>query len=265
MRLSCLIWWLVAASLTQAALPYSHQMTGLEVALSHGRYGSGQTIAIIDGGIAWDHSALGGGYGASNRVVGGWDFTEEDAVPYDDAPSGSHGTHVAGVAAASMGSSNWFGVAQQADLVALRVLDDYGSTYFHWVENALRWIHDNRNAFESPITAVNLSIGSPSNSDVPPPWAPLEDELDQLVADGMFIVASAGNNFTSYNEPGLSYPAASPYVVPVMSVDESGNLSYYSQRHTRALAAPGRNIVSTVPDYAGNHNGVADDYASFNC
>jgi hypothetical protein len=78
----------------------------------------------------------------------------------------------------------------------------------------------------------------------------------------MFISASAGNRFTSYQEPGLSYPAASPYVVPVMSVDQNGNLSSFSQRHARAIAAPGRSIVSTVPDYVGNHNGVDDDYES---
>jgi len=49
----------------------------------------------------------------------------------------------------------------------------------------------------------------------------------------------------------------------VMSVDDSGQLSYFSQRHTRAIAAPGRGIISTVPDYAGDNNGTTDDYASF--
>ncbi|MEX0642676.1 MAG: S8 family serine peptidase, partial [Pirellulales bacterium] len=58
-------------------------------------------------------------------------------------------------------------------------------------------------------------------------------------------------------------PAASLSVVPVMSVDDSGQLSSFSQRHTRAIAAPGRYIMSTVPDYIGNHNNRADDYASF--
>ena len=61
----------------------------------------------------------------------------------------------------------------------------------------------------------------------------------------------------------MSYPAASPYVVPVMSVTDNGSLSSFSQRHTRAIAAPGQYIVSTVPDYVGNNNGVTDDFASF--
>ena len=57
---------------------------------------------MIDSGIAWDHVALSGGLGTGYRVVGGWDFAENDADPYDDGPSGFHGTHVAGI----IGSSN---------------------------------------------------------------------------------------------------------------------------------------------------------------
>ena len=45
-----------------------------------------------------------------------------------------------------------------------------------------------------------------------------------------------------------------------MSVDDDGNLSFFSQRHTRAIAAPGHSIVSTVPDYVGDGNGIADEY-----
>ena len=74
---------------------------------------------------------------------------------------------------------------------------------------------------------------------------------------------SAGNAFTTYNAPGLSYPAASPYVVPVMSVTDGGALASYSQRDVRGIAAPGSAIRSTVPDYKGNNNGITDDYANF--
>ena len=64
---------------------------------NYGFDGSGQTVAVIDSGIAYDHTALGGGFGANHRVVGGWDFAENDANPYDDGPAGFHGTHVAGI------------------------------------------------------------------------------------------------------------------------------------------------------------------------
>ncbi len=248
----------------EQALANAHNQTGLTgVRSNYGFTGVGQTVAVIDSGIAYDHFALGGGLGSNYRVVGGWDFTgENDADPYDDDPSGGHGTHVSGIVGGDSGTHT--GVAPGVDLVGLRVFDDAGAGYFSWVEDALQWIHTNRNSFENSITAVNLSLGVSSwNADTIPNWANLEDEFAQLEADGIFIAVSAGNAYTSFNQAGLSYPAASSYVVPVMSVDDNGLLSYYSQRHTRAIAAPGRGIVSTVPDYAGNNNGITDDYASF--
>src|SRR5262249_52145588 len=141
--------------------------------------------------------------------------------------------------------------------------DDNGNGYFSWVDSALQWVHANRNSFANPITAVNLSLGAEYNSDSLPAWAMLESSLAQLESDGIFISISAGNSFTTYNSPGLSYPAASPHVVPVMSVDDNGQLSYFSQRSQRAIGAPGHYIISTVPDYGGNHNGIDDDFASY--
>ena len=249
----------------EQTLNSAHGLTGLDsVRANYGFTGIGQTVAVIDSGIAYDHYALGGGYGSEYRVVGGWDFTEKDADPYDDGTEGSHGTHVAGIVGGT-GNTNGddVGVAPGVDLVGLRVFSDSGTGSFGWVEKALQWVIDNRTALENPITAVNLSLGTVWNSDTPPAWGMLEDEFATLKAAGVFIAVSAGNSFTSYNTPGLSYPAASSSVVPVMSVDDSGSLSYFSQRHSRAIAAPGRFIRSTVPDYAGNNNGITDDWANF--
>lgn len=242
----------------------AHNTTGLNSVVSnYGFTGIGQTVAVIDSGIAYDHFALGGGFGANYRVVGGWDFTgENDANPYDDGPEGSHGTHVAGIIGGTAGQDK--GVAPGVDLVALRVFDDAGNGFFSWVENALRWVIQNHDSFENPITAINLSLGVSSwNSNTIPSWSTLEDEFQQIEAMGIFIAVSAGNSYASWNTPGLGYPAASPYVVPVMSVTDAGVLAGYSQRDTRAIAAPGSGIRSTVPDYKGNNNGITDDYANF--
>lgn len=225
-----------------------------------GLTGRGQTVAIIDSGIAYDHRALGAGYGSGYRVVGGWDFAENDANPYDDAPAGFHGTHVAGIVGSS--DPRYQGVASGVDLVALRVFDDRGAGNLSWVEQALQWVHQHRHDFANPITTVNLSLGSAWNGSAPPGWATLEDELAQLKRDGIFIAVSAGNSFASYKTPGLSYPAASSSVVPVASVDNDGRLSSFSQRHDRVLAAPGRSIMSTVPDYSTGGDGVANDFAA---
>ncbi|GIW98270.1 MAG: hypothetical protein KatS3mg111_1603 [Pirellulaceae bacterium] len=242
-------------------LTEAHQATGWNaVASRFGLDGRGQTVAVIDSGIAYDHQALGGGFGPHHRVVGGWDFAENDADPYDDAPAGFHGTHVAGI----IGSTDptHHGVAPGTDLVALRVFNDMGQGQLSWVESALRWVHENRNAFVHPITTVNLSLGTNWNSDTIPAWANLEDEFQLLAADGILVTASAGNSFSQYQTAGVSYPAASPYVLPVASLDEDGSLSDFSQRSPRVLAAPGTSIVSTVPDGFFGRDGVANDFAA---
>lgn len=245
------------------ATPGSSAGLNRDVQMAHefwGLFGDGQTVVVIDSGIAYDHPALGGGFGAGRQVVGGWDFAEGDANPYDDLPGGLHGTHVAGI----IGSSDprFPGVAPKVDLIALRIFDDSGSGGFERIESALQWVLRNRNAFENPISVVNISIGSDSNGDAPPQWSTMEDELSQLVTHGILVTASAGNAFDSTLGAGLSYPAASPFVLPVGAADQNGILSSYSQRNTRILVAPGDNVVSTVPDYAFDFNGRTDDFMS---
>lgn len=239
----------------------AHQQTGWnQVHSNYGLTGQRQTVAVIDSGIAFDHVALGKGYGTNYRVVGGWDFAENDARPYDDAPAGYHGTHVAGIIGANDGVH--FGVASDVDLVALRVFNDMGRGEIAWAENALKWVHENRNKFENPITTVNLSLGANWNSSSIPNWATLEEELGQLNRDGIVVVVSAGNSFQQFKLPGLSYPAASPFVIPVSSIDANGQLSDFSQRDARSIAAPGRSIESTVPDYFYGKDGIANDWAN---
>ena len=240
-----------------------HQTYGVAHAHdTYGLFGGGQTVAVIDSGIAYDHYALGGGLGAGYRVVGGWDFTgENDADPYDDGPAGFHGTHVAGIVGSS--DSTYQGVAPEVDLVALRVFDDQGAGYFSWVEDALQWVITNKDTYANPITTVNLSLGTSWNDETVPSWTQLENEFQQLHDVGIFVSVSAGNSFQEFGQQvGLSYPAVSPWVVPVASVTNGGAFSSFSQRHDRVIAAPGQAITSTVPDYLFGFDGVTDDFGT---
>ncbi|WP_197527393.1 S8 family serine peptidase [Pirellulimonas nuda] len=239
---------------------------GVAVCASHGAHstgaplglsGAGQTLVVIDSGLAYNHPAFAG------RYVGGWDFAENDADPYDEksvglGDRGSHGTHVTGVAAS--GSLTNPGVAPGADIVSLRVFDDQGAVYFSWVEKALRWVRDNLHTYRNPITTVNLSIGSSWNANSPPQWGMLEDELADLRKAGVFVAASAGNEFASFGVAGLNYPSSSPSVTAAMAWQTSG-LANYSQRSQQAIAAPGAHILGPAPDYMGNGNGLDDDWA----
>jgi hypothetical protein len=96
----------------QQTLSSAHGSSGLTaVRNDYGFVGTGQTVAVIDSGIAWNHTALGNGLGASYRVVGGWDFAENDSNPYDDGSAGSHGTHVSGILGADRTGTSDDGVA----------------------------------------------------------------------------------------------------------------------------------------------------------
>src|SRR6185503_9572985 len=56
--------------------------------------GTHQAVAILDTGIDYDNTFLGGGFGPGHKVVGGWDFVSDDGDPMDTY---GHGTEVAGV------------------------------------------------------------------------------------------------------------------------------------------------------------------------
>lgn len=233
---------------TSVTLNQVHQQTGVNhIHQNYGFQGNGQTVVVIDSGIAWDHYALGGGYGAGYRVVGGWDFAQNDADPFDGGSAGFHGTHVAGIIGSS--DANNRGVAAGVDLVALRVFNDNGSGSLEHVRQALAWVNANINTFENPITTVNLSLGTQWNSNQIPNWANLESEFAKLEAKGIFISVAAGNSFQHYQSVGVSYPAASSHVVPVASHGSTGQMSSFSQRNDRVLVAPGESIRSTVPGH----------------
>ena len=226
--------------------------------------GSGQTVAVIDSGVAWDHVALGGGYGPGYRVVGGWDFAENDANPYDDGPVGFHGTHVAGLLGGN--GQGVQGIAPGADIVGLRVFDDYGESELAWIESALQWVHENQDSFESPITTVNLSIGAAlSDSNRLEATSMLADELQLLREDNILVFAAAGNFYGTDQASGdnqILFPASDPNVVAISSVDQGGSLSDFAQREPGILAARGEAIESSVPDHIHGWDGNVNDLAT---
>ena len=89
--------------------------------------GTGITIAVIDTGVDYTHPDLGGCLGINCKVVGGYDFINDDANPMDDQ---GHGTHVAATAA---GNGVLKGAAPDAKIIAYKVLDADGSGSFEYV------------------------------------------------------------------------------------------------------------------------------------
>ncbi|MEA2733940.1 MAG: hypothetical protein QOE14_391 [Humisphaera sp.] len=224
---------------------YAQLVNQDEAAAAHSSItGAGTTVAVIDTGVDYTISALGGGFGAGKKVIGGYDFYANDADPMD---ADGHGTMVAGVIAASaytVGGVTYRGVAPDAKLVALRVGTET-SISDNNIERALQWVITNHDAYG--IDVVNLSLGSGSYTD-PNTDSQMSDEFQALRDLGIFVVAASGNSNDAFSGPiggdGIAFPSADPNVFAVGAVTANDIITSWSQRGDELdLLAPGENIV----------------------
>ena len=207
-----------------------------------GGTGLGVRVGIIDTGIDYTHAALGGGFGPGYRVVGGWDFVNDDADPRDDH---GHGTHVAGIAAGNGGGI--VGMAPQASLYAFKVLDQNGSGWLSDIIAALERAADpdgDPNT-DDALDAVNLSLGAFAAEDEDPST----EAVDALDALGTVVVIAAGNYGFDF---GVGTPGIARSAITVGSVAAADTLSSFSSRGPTVglrikpdVLAPGESIASS--------------------
>jgi subtilisin family serine protease len=193
--------------------------------------GAGQTIAIIDSGVDYNHPALGGGIGSSYKVIAGYDFASYDADPMSD--TFAHGTGAAGIAAADAyvyKGYRYQGIAPDANIVALRENGTSG------VKAALEWVLANRVKYN--IVAVNMTdFGGGSATTY-------RDVLKSLINAGVFVSHPSGNGGASVAVGGALDPAD----FAVGSVNLAGQVSSFTQRGAELdLLAPGEKV--TLPYY----------------
>ncbi|HEY8452071.1 MAG: S8 family serine peptidase [Micromonosporaceae bacterium] len=167
--------------------------------------GAGVTVAVIDTGIDYTHPALGGGYGPGFKVVGGYDFVNDDADPMDD---NAHGTHVAGIIAGSGegGARAVTGVAPDATLTAYKVLDDGGTGTTEDVLAGIEAAADPANPYRADV--INLSLSGPGDGTDPVGLA-----ATRAAESGVVVVAAAGNDGPA--ERTVGSPAAAEGVLAV--------------------------------------------------
>jgi hypothetical protein len=200
-----------------------------------GYTGQGVTIAIVDTGIDYLHPDLGGGIGPGYKVVGGYDFVDSDADPMDD---NGHGTHVAGIAAAN---GQIKGVAPDANLLAVKVLNAFGFGFDSEIIAGIEW------SVTHGANIINLSLGGPGD-----PNDPLAQAVDQTTQAGVLVVAAAGNS-RDYGTVGS--PAVARTALAVGADDQNQQIAFFSSRGPAPLTyqikpevvAPGVGIYSTVP------------------
>jgi subtilisin family serine protease len=187
-----------------------------------GSRGQAVKVGVIDTGIDRNHPDL------AARYRGGYDFVNSDDDPQDDH---GHGTHVAGTIAAIDNDLGVVGVAPEADLYALKALDENGTGTVLSLVSAVEWAIDNN------LDVLNMSLGSPDSSS-------LEKEVfARAEAAGIISVAASGNAGTDR----LDYPADYPTVVSVGAVDANDSIASFSQRGLNLeFVAPGVGVDSTV-------------------
>lgn len=242
--------------------------------------GAGYSIAVLDTGVDYNHPSLGGGFGPGKKVIAGYNFVDgtvsgySSSIPVGPNPmdENGHGTNVAGIAAAK--DSFYYGVASDANIIALRVLDKNGHGSWDWIEQALQWVIDHRVQYN--IAAVNLSLGGGNYTGQTTDFSGIQSKLQTLWNAGVVNVAAAGNNFyPNGSVPGLQFPAISQWTVAVGAVYDgnygarswaSGAADYvtyndkiasFSQRSSAMdFLAPGALITSTGLSNGGNANYV---------
>ncbi|MBI2130304.1 S8 family serine peptidase, partial [Candidatus Woesearchaeota archaeon] len=200
--------------------------------------GKGETVCVIDTGVDYTHPALGGCFGAGCKVIGGYDFVNNDNDPIDDQ---GHGTHVAGIVAST--NDPYTGIAPEANIVAIKVLDSTGSGSSENVINGIDWCVNNASKFNISVISMSLGAGSYANSTYcDTSDTATADVIHNAIARNISVVVAAGNDGSL---TGVSDPACISNVTVVGSTDKSNLMSSFSDRWgLPMLVAPGSSITS---------------------
>ncbi|MCR5792446.1 MAG: S8 family peptidase [Lachnospiraceae bacterium] len=219
-----------------------------EYAHQNGIFGKGVGVAILDTGIAGHPDFL---Y-RRNRIAAFVDFVSGRNGIYDD---NGHGTHVAGI----LGGDGYCfddvyrGIAPEASLISLKVLDAQGNGDTEDVLRALDWCVRNRHRYN--IRIVNISIGTPCEEECMENVA-LVEGVEYVWNQGIVVTVAAGNN--GPKPYSIAAPGNSRKVITVGASDDevayirrNEVLKNYSGRGPTLecikkpdIVAPGSSVVS---------------------
>jgi thermitase len=187
-------------------------------------------IAVVDTGADLGHPALRSQIVGSTNVIG-WRGKLGLASAKDD---NGHGTHCAGVAAASANAEGVSGMAPGCKLLIAKALGADGAGATSDIVRGIRW------AASQGADVISLSVGGEDYS------AAMRDAVKDALASGIVVVAAMGNEGKTLK----NYPAAYPGVIAVGATNAQDKVSAFSTRGSWiSVAAPGANILSTTPTY----------------
>ncbi len=190
--------------------------------------GTGVKVAIVDTGIDMDHPDLAANIkGGFNAIAPSRKY--KDPNNFDD--DHGHGSHCAGIVAAVDNTIGVVGVAPEAWLYGVKVLDGAGSGYDSDIIEGVQWCVDNG------IQVISMSFGGYEDDQT------FHDAMDAAWNAGCLLVAAAGND--GYEDPDL-LPAGYSSVMAISAMNSSDNIASWSNYgYEIELAAPGVSIYST--------------------
>lgn len=198
--------------------------------------GKDVVIAILDTGCNFHHLDL------KERIIGGYNFTNEsngDVTKIEDY--NGHGTHVAGIIAATLNNNGIVGVAPKAKLLILKVLNQKGSgtteSLVKAIEYAVNWTGPN----DEKVSILSLSLGLSSSKET------LHTAIKQAIANEIAVVVASGNEGDGdLSTEEYSYPAAYEEVIAVGAIDSNIAVANFSNTNKEVdIYAPGVDIRST--------------------
>ena len=216
-----------------------------EAVHKQGILGKGIGVAIVDTGL-FPHPDY------RSRITGWYDALYQKPAPYDD---NGHGSHVAGIAAGAgtFSHGKYKGIAPQANLIGVKVLNSKGNGTIHDIMNGLQWILKNQECLK--IRIVNISIGTNDRHAYPEDSAFVR-KVNQLWDAGIIVVAAAGNQ--GPDPQTISAPGNSRKIITVGSYDFAERTDVIPSSHSGAgptfscikkpdVVAPGSHIISCCP------------------
>ncbi|MEE1761105.1 MULTISPECIES: S8 family peptidase [unclassified Streptomyces] len=195
----------------QASLPLSGTYTYPDSA------GSGVTAYVIDTGVRISHAQFGG------RAVNGYDAVDGDSVAQD---GNGHGTHVASTIAGST-----YGIAKQAKIVAVRVLNNAGSGTTAGVVAGIDWVTANH----SGPSVANMSLGGGASTAI-------DTAVRNSISSGVTYAVAAGNS--SANASSYSPARVTEAITVGATTNTDARASYSNFGSVLDIFAPGSSITA---------------------
>ena len=157
--------------------------------------GAGVSIAVVDSGVDYTHPRLGGGAFPNAKVIGGYDFGDNDADPMADGLA--HGTCCSGIAGGNLGTVGDYigGVAPDAKLYMLKISHGTNGPTTAGMIAGWDWCitHKNDNA-SNPILVISSSFGGGYHTSACDASSPIMANLaNRANAAGITVLASSGN------------------------------------------------------------------------